>query len=121
MIHEVLGDDSSAEVTTAVVKSIRNVLEPETGWRAAKRSGRAVVPSGDATVALDRLLAGLKSLGLFVVPVGEVESFVKSVGHHGPRWVTQVIEDGHIGAAAAAQAFVREVFDSLPPSGSQGP
>lgn len=46
LIEEILGDDSTAEVTPPVVSKIRHALEPETGWRAAKRSGRAVVPSG---------------------------------------------------------------------------
>lgn len=56
----------------------------------------------------------LRTLGLFVVPVGEVESFVKAVGHKGARWVTHVIEDGQIELATQAQEFVYGVLDSLP-------
>jgi hypothetical protein len=118
LVDNILGKDLTAEVTPAIVKDIRNALEPETGWRAAKRSGRAAVPSGQATVALDRLLDKLRSVGLFVVPCGEVESFVKAVGHHGPRWVTQVVEDRHIEKAIEAQDFVQSILESLPASGT---
>ena len=33
-----------------------------------------------------------KQIGLWIVPVGELEGFCKSVGNHGPRWVQEVIE-----------------------------
>ena len=32
-----------------------------------------------------------KKVGLLVVEVGELESFVKSVGNHGPKWVNEVL------------------------------
>lgn len=29
---------------------------------------------------------------IFIVPVGELEGFVKAVGGHGPEWVNDVLE-----------------------------
>ncbi|WP_433165877.1 ATP-dependent nuclease [Kribbella sp. CA-247076] len=113
-IRGILGDDPTREVTRSELGNVRRELEPETGWRAAKRSGKAAVPPGDATVALGRLLDQLKGLGIFVVPYGEVESFVKAVGGKGPRWVVEVVAGGHLETAAEAQAFVRELLGSMP-------
>lgn len=112
-VDAVLGSDPKAPVTPAMIQTIRRTLEPETGWRAAKQGGRSAVPSGDASVALDRLLGNLQSIGLFVVPHGEVESFVKTVPNHGPRWVVEVIRGDHIKGAAEAHKFVNAIMASL--------
>lgn len=49
------------------------------------------MPPGDATQACNRLLAALRALGHFVVDVGELEGFSRSVGGHRPKWVNSVI------------------------------
>lgn len=100
-------------VTSGQVAAVREALEPETGWRAAKRSGAAVVPPGDSTVALQELMASLASAGVFVVPSGAVESFARAVPGKGPRWVVEVVEGGHLATAMEAQGFVTEVLRSF--------
>lgn len=50
------------------------------------------MPSGDATQAFDELNEILKQAGIFIVPVGELECFVKQVGGHGPDWTNKVLE-----------------------------
>ena len=61
-------------------------------WEGLKKSGIAALPSGDATVAFDKLDKALKEVGIFIVPVGELECFVKQVGGHGPDWTNKVLE-----------------------------
>ena len=34
----------------------------------------------------------LRANGIYIVPVGELEGFVKEVGGHGPDWVNNVLE-----------------------------
>lgn len=34
----------------------------------------------------------LRSKGIFIVPVGELEGFIKEVGGHGPEWTNHVLE-----------------------------
>ena len=34
----------------------------------------------------------LRANGIYIVPVGELEGFVKEVGGHGPDWVNKVLE-----------------------------
>ena len=40
----------------------------------------------------DRLQKNLEAVGILVVEVGELEGFVRSVGNHGPKWVSEVLE-----------------------------
>lgn len=114
LIEEILGDDPDTEMTRAKGNSVRDALEPDVGWPAAKKSGLAAVPPGDATVSANRLLAALREVGVWVVPTGAVESFVKEVGGKGPRWVGEVVEGGHLARATEARAFVTDLMDSFP-------
>jgi hypothetical protein len=50
------------------------------------------VPSGNPTLAFERLIKSLMNYGIFVVQVGELEHFARSVGNHGPRWVNEVLK-----------------------------
>ena len=34
----------------------------------------------------------LRDKGIFIVPVGELECFVRDIGGHGPEWVNQLLE-----------------------------
>ena len=54
-------------------------------------------------------------MGLWIVPVGELEGFCKSVGGHGPRWVQQVIEERDLAndpELQRAREFVSEIWNS---------
>ena len=50
------------------------------------------MPAGDASAAFDELDKLLCAAGIFIVPCGELECFVKSIGGHGPEWVNKVLE-----------------------------
>lgn len=112
-LNSILGDDMTSVVTQQMIRSIRQVIQPTTGWQAAKLRGKGAVPAGDATVAVERLLNRLREDGVFVVPCGEVESFVKAIGGKGPRWVVEVIEGGHVATAREAREFVGTLLHSL--------
>ncbi len=54
-----------------------------------------------------RLLRRLSEKQILLVPVGELERFVTSVGGHGPAWVAQVLEQGlHCKPSDEARKFV---------------
>jgi hypothetical protein len=61
-------------------------------WDAIKDAGQAAIPAGEATSHYRELQRLCSDCGLWIVPVGELEGFCKSVGGHGPGWVQQVIE-----------------------------
>lgn len=114
-IEQALNGPDDAPFDASIMSAIETALEPPAGWAAAKKKGLSEVPAGDATVALDALLGELRRCGIFVVPSGAVESWVKSASHRGTAWVVDVIERDLIGPAKEAQAFVSDVLDSLAP------
>jgi ABC-type polar amino acid transport system ATPase subunit len=70
---------------------IQTILKRSSPWAHAKLVGKAFVPSGDPSKACDRLLGKLRSGGLFVVEVGELEGYARTEGGHGPKWVNAVL------------------------------
>lgn len=70
---------------------IQRALKKASAWSEAKEVGKSFIPSGNATQAFERLQIRLKEKGFLILEVGEVESFVKSVGNHGPKWVSEVL------------------------------
>lgn len=57
-----------------------------------KKNGEPSIPSGDATSKYGLLKNVLVNRGIFLVPVGEIENFVKDCGKHGNQWVSEVLE-----------------------------
>lgn len=112
-LGSLLSRDHSEEVTAKDRDLVRNAAHLAGGWRDAKRMGEAAVPAGDASVALGSLVISLRECGIHVVPCGEVESFVKTVPHKGPRWVVEVVDGGHLPNAQEAQVFVTDVLSSF--------
>lgn len=73
------------------ITQIQKTLKKASAWTEAKEMGKTFIPSGNATQAFERLQTKFKVYGLFILEVGELESFVKSVGNHGPKWVSEVL------------------------------
>ena len=73
------------------VIEIQKVLKKSSPWTEAKEVGKAFIPSGNATQAFERIQVKFIEKGLLIPEVGELESFVKSVGNHGPKWINQVL------------------------------
>ena len=66
----------------------------------------------DRRSSAKKLLAELQKFGIHIVPIGELESFCRTVGGHGPRWVSEVLkrrikDDPELGEA---RAFVDAVL-----------
>ena len=96
VIERIRGVLSSVEKTQQWTEDskelIRVAMKSTSSWATAKELGKVAIPSGAPTAALDRLLAAFEDVGIFLVPSGELESFDKTVGMHGPRWVAKVLE-----------------------------
>jgi hypothetical protein len=86
-ISAILSQVNTPSFPSQQLKNIERILKQASAWAFAKESGRAFVPSGNATVAFNSLLAKLEAHGLYIVEVGELEMFDKSIGGHGPKWV----------------------------------
>ncbi len=91
-INTILDKSTDANLSTAEVKEIQETIKTTSRWENIKKMGISAIPAGDATAAFGRLDATIKAAGIHLVPVGELECFIKEVGNHGPTWVNNVLE-----------------------------
>lgn len=74
------------------IKEIREIIKTTSKWDGIKHSGKRAIPSGEPTNAYNRMEKIFREHHIYLVPVGELEGFVKEVGGHGPAWVNDVLE-----------------------------
>ena len=102
------------ELPSGLRSKINTVFRESSPWAAVKRSGAAGIPPGQSTIHFQKLQNICAAIGLWIVPVGELEGFCKSVSGHGPKWVQMVLqmdlaEDIEL---ENARSFVREIWMS---------
>lgn len=73
------------------ISEISRALKKASPWTEAKQVGKAYIPSGNATQAFERIQIKFKEKGFYILEVGELECFDKSIGNHGPKWVNDVL------------------------------
>tara|TARA_R110001583_G_scaffold190814_1_gene355370 strand:- start:2228 stop:3925 length:1698 start_codon:yes stop_codon:yes gene_type:complete len=72
---------------------ISALLKQGKAWNEVKRFGELAIPNGQAQQDYKFLQQALEQLGVFVIPVGEIENFCPDVGSHGPKFVTKLLTD----------------------------
>ncbi len=90
-IEKILNSTEERIFPKVKINEIQKILKKASAWTEAKEVGKAYIPSGSATKAFERIQIKLKEKGFLILEVGELESFVKSVGNHGPKWVSEVL------------------------------
>ena len=92
VIEQVLSSSKNATLSKKEIETIKEALKTVSKWATLKEFGTSAIPRGDATVAFDSMNTILKEHGIYIVPAGELECFIKEVGGHGPDWVNTVLE-----------------------------
>ncbi|EHR32318.1 ATP-dependent nuclease [Helcococcus kunzii] len=85
-------------------------------WDQIKKVGKAGF-TGNEPAAYEKVEASCKSAGLFVVPVGEMECFDKTVNKEKKDWVYYVLESYDLATEsklAEARKFVQVIVDYKP-------
>ena len=85
-------------------------------WNQIKKVGKAGF-TGNEPAAYERVEAMCKSVGLFVVPVGEMECFNKTVNKEKKEWVYYVLENYNLATEEKfdeARKFMQEIVDYMP-------
>lgn len=103
----------TAEFPQAIERGIKNIFKTVSPWSALKQSGRRGLPSGEPTTQYDQLADKCAAIGLWIVPVGEVEGFCQSLGSHGPGFVEKVLETKDLAKdaeLAEAREFVAKIW-----------
>ncbi len=72
---------------------ITEALKKGKSWSIVKHNGKIAIPNGDPSRFFKDLISKLESIGIFLVMVGEIENFYKSIGGHGPKFVTQLLTE----------------------------
>ena len=62
-------------------------------WNIVKRFGVSGLPSGNAQNDYGILKDKLEGIGVYLVPVGEIENFCREIGLHGPKFVTRLLSE----------------------------
>jgi predicted ATPase len=92
IIQKILSSYLDKEVPRAIIDDLKNELEFKGKWDKIKKMGIMGVPNGDPSAATNRIIHNLKEIGICIVPVGELEGFIKDAGGHGPKWLNNVLE-----------------------------
>ena len=107
----------AAQPTESFPKDVRSEINKIVGkaspWDQVKAAGVRAIPQGDATQNFNELLRYCERWRLWIVPVGELEGFCRSIGGHGPKWVQKLIEDRDLSTDPElqdARGFVRKVW-----------
>jgi predicted ATPase len=107
-------DKKETQLPKNVADEIAKAVRQTSAWSKVKNTGMAFF-SGESYNAYNSLLTMCKENGLFIVPVGELESFYKSINGHGPQWVIDVLEQvtnlKNVPELRAAREFVQEIVD----------
>ena len=113
-IMEILKNEPSGDELAREKRSeIEKIFRKSSSWDLVKRAGESAIPAGQATQKFQELQRLCKQMGLWIVPVGELEGFCRAVGGHGPAWVKQVIEQRELAKAPdleQARNFVSEIW-----------
>lgn len=91
-INQILDGSKATDLSKREIGEIEEVVSTISKWKAIKTSGSSAIPAGNATTSFRKIDQLLKDNGVFVVPVGELECFIKEVGGHGPDWANDVLE-----------------------------
>lgn len=110
-----LESGSIPELEKQPLATLRQSLKTkfEESGKNMKRDGGIEILEGDDREALQNLFSKLAEYGLFVVPNGELESWLKELGAsgHGPDWLVEVFEK--MGEDPSSQEFIKPSNDDV--------
>jgi energy-coupling factor transporter ATP-binding protein EcfA2 len=95
--NEIIKAIQDADEENLPKSDITALMKQGKAWNEVKKFGEAAIPNGQAQQDYHSLKMALESLGIFVIPVGEIENFCPSIGSHGPKFVTKLLTDIQLG------------------------
>lgn len=111
-LQQIVDSVTERSFPNSAVQKVRDVVRRTSAWSYIKTIGTNGLPPGQPTQALERLLSEFKAKGLFIVDVGELEGFCRTLGLHGPAWVNDVLEKNLLLDLALedARQFVKQLI-----------
>ena len=99
-------------------RAIKRIFKNTSPWSTMKDSGRSALGHGDPIEHFDKLCQKCSNHRLWIVPVGELEGFCRSIGSHGPGFVEKVLEERDLETdpeLQEAREFVEKVWAKAKP------
>lgn len=83
-------------------------------WNDVKEIGVDGLPKGNIRKTFKEFDNKLKQLGIFLIPVGEIENFCAEIGFHGPAFVEKFLSKREVGDTdlKILRDFVHEVYST---------
>ncbi|MBL5828638.1 ATP-dependent nuclease [Serratia fonticola] len=93
---------------------IDDIFNQKKPWSDTKAHGINGLPKGNIRKTFQKFNGKLKELGIFLIPVGEVENFSAETGLHGPAFVEKFLSDRNVEEEdlKPLRDFVQEVYSS---------
>lgn len=102
-----------SEEAVRLSRAIARQLAGPAQRKMAKEAGLAGLPAGDVTTMAGKLITILKACRVLIVPVGELESFDREIGGHGPAWVTGALVANRHLSSQKAKELLEPVLTAL--------
>ena len=115
---QLIGVTGTGAFPDANERAIKQVFKTVSPWSFLKQSGRSALPAGEPTRQFNELYRKCSEKGLWIVPVGEMEGFCRSVGSHGPGFVEKVLEEKNLGTDPElheAREFITRIWEAAKP------
>ncbi|WP_159395486.1 AAA family ATPase [Streptomyces sp. 3211] len=89
-MQQVLVGRGNRQLTEAMIEKVNDLIKGSSGWGSLKKSGLNSL-NGEVFAAAERLLKSTAAQGLFLVPVGELEQWVRGVpSGNKAKWLAEV-------------------------------
>ncbi len=97
-IEETLQKLNNKEITAKdFISEVRESVKSNSPWDHVKRAGRNALPPGITVENFDALLEICGNFGLWIVPVGELEGFCRSISNKkGNDWIVDLLEKRNV-------------------------
>lgn len=83
-------------------------------WDTAKNAGMSALRAGAVYVAAESLLQTVRDMGIYVIPLGEMEDFDKSISGHGAQWVSEMLAQRRHVTCEPARELVATLLEPHP-------
>lgn len=110
--------DGVVEFPKQTEQAIKKIFQTLSPWDTVKHAGRSAL-RGPSVVSYDQLTIKCSDKGLWIVPVGELEGFCRSIqASHGPGFVAKVLEERDLETDSEldeARKFVNKIWAAAKP------
>lgn len=91
---------------------VEEMFKQKKPWSAVKANGINGLPKGNIRKTFKEFNDLLKNLGIFLIPVGEIENFSAETGLHGPAFVEKFLDERNVSDSEleSLREFVDEVY-----------